>query len=145
MYQVYTEELTSPNLKLKSQLYKFLSFFGFWFFCFLGLCLSVVPNGEKNKTNKNHQKAHQQELLACFSCSHADGNVYCKAFTAMIRESDYWVANIQNSSNMSSHRPVLARFIPLELKGDILPLGPGLSSLKFEFIKANSRNCCLLI
>ena len=47
--------------------------------------------------------------------------------------------------NVISQRPVLARFIPLELKGETLPLGPGLSSLKFEFSIANSRNCCLLI
>uniref|UniRef100_A0A2P2Q9L4 KH domain-containing protein At3g08620 family n=1 Tax=Rhizophora mucronata TaxID=61149 RepID=A0A2P2Q9L4_RHIMU len=46
---------------------------------------------------------------------------------------------------MNSQRPVFARFIPLVLNGEMLPLGPGLSSLKFEFSKANSRNCCLLM
>lgn len=45
----------------------------------------------------------------------------------------------------SSYRPVFARFIPLVLKGETLPLGPGLSSLKLEFSRASSRNCCLLM
>lgn len=42
------------------------------------------------------------------------------------------------------HQPVFARFIPLELKGDRLPLGWGLSSLKLLFSKASSLSCCLL-
>ncbi|MFS7945485.1 hypothetical protein Hanom_Chr06g00524871 [Helianthus anomalus] len=46
--------------------------------------------------------------------------------------------------NRILQKPVLARFIPLELKGDTLPLGCGLCSLKLLFSIANSLNCCLL-
>lgn len=46
---------------------------------------------------------------------------------------------------MGYYRPVFARFIPLEPKGETLPLGGrGLSSLKLEFKRASSRSCCLL-
>jgi len=58
----------------------------------------------------------------------------------------FWYKPIQTGVHIRSHqRPVFARFIPLVLKGETLPLGPGLSSLKFEFSIASSRSCCLLI
>jgi hypothetical protein len=68
--------------------------------------------------------------------------MYCKIFPAnQLLENKMPIYDDQDAF----HLPVFARFIPLELNGDTLPLGPGLSSLKFEFSNANSRNCCLLM
>lgn len=51
--------------------------------------------------------------------------------------------NRQLITTNCDYKPVLGRFIPLDVNGDTLPLGCGLSSLKL-FSMASSLSCCLL-
>jgi hypothetical protein len=131
-------KLTSTNLN--STLYNFFFFFSFNFFFFLSFC---SKRSRKNK-KKNPPESPPPGTVSLFSCSCA-GEIHSARYFQQeflgqsrkhFRAGMIW---------LSSQRPVFARFMPLELKGETLPLGPGLSSLKFEFSIANSRNCCLLI
>lgn len=108
------------------------------------LCLLSVEaeKGRDKREGKNHQNANQQELLGYSFYSCIEWDMYCKKFSAI---NSWWTTISIYTMKDTFQRPGFARFIPLELNGDTLPLGPGLSSLKFEFSKANSRNCCLLI
>lgn len=45
---------------------------------------------------------------------------------------------------LQNYPRVLARFIPELLKGEMLPLQDGESSLKVPFSMASSRSCCFL-
>ena len=145
MYQVYKKKGVDLNKPiLNTQLYNHFFFFFWSLKIFIPALSSVVQEGKRwgqkggGKTTIMLTSKNCQPIL--FIAALID--MHWKIFSAM---NSWRTTRTIYTLKDTFQRPVFARFIPLELNGDTLPLGPGLSSLKFEFSIANSRSCCLLI